>query len=213
MIVQFVNDTAAKEIVNYENPCGKPIDDSKLNYTVKKINTSQDETQHYHNDEGGIISSSLSKTLQSHVNIIENNIEAIYSIEILDNRKSDDSWENSNSKYYNLKTIRVNFGSNKKSFIHVFINTTSVKHFEMEKARNECLQLMFSSVSHEFRTPLNAFTNSIVLLENNYNCLLQNIKTDIKPQLFEKLLPAKLKESNERFFKIWKKYQQQAWWV
>ena len=91
LIVQFVNDTAAKEIVNYENPCGKPIDDSKLNYTVKKINTSQDETQHYPNDEGRIIASSLSKTLQSHVNIIENNIEAIYSIEILDERKSDDS--------------------------------------------------------------------------------------------------------------------------
>ena len=58
----------------------------------------------------------------------------------------------------------------------MFVNTTHIKNFETEKARNECLQIMFASVSHEFRTPLNAFINSVMLLENNYLSLHEKIK-------------------------------------
>ena len=71
-------------------------------------------------------------------------------------------------QFYIVKTVRVKWNNNENSFIHVFINTTSIKQFETEKARNEMLQMMFSSVSHEFRTPINAFTNSIFLIESSY---------------------------------------------
>ena len=64
--------------------------------------------------------------------------------------------------------MQVDWNNNSNSYIHVFVNTTALKHFETEKARNECLQLMFSSVSHEFRTPINAFSNSMLLIETNY---------------------------------------------
>ena len=70
--------------------------------------------------------------------------------------------------YYNLKTMSVKWENNANSFIHVFDNITSIKQVEMEKARNQCLQLMFSSISHEFRTPINAFSNSMQLIESNY---------------------------------------------
>ena len=76
------------------------------------------------------------------------------------------------NKFYNVKTMQVDWNDNSNSYIHVFVNTTAVKHFEMEKARNECLQLMFSSVSHEFRTPINAFSNSMQLIELNYHSLI-----------------------------------------
>ena len=60
--------------------------------------------------------------------------------------------------------------------MHVFLNTTQVKKYEKEKALNKCLQLMFSSVSHEFRTPLNAFSNALNLLEINDSTLLEVLR-------------------------------------
>ena len=99
----------------------------------------------------------------------EKGVEVASSIEL---RENDDSEDESIHKFYNVKTMQVDWNNNKNSFIHVFANTTSLKNFEMEKARNECLQLMFSSVSHEFRTPINAFSNSIQLVELNYNNLI-----------------------------------------
>jgi len=63
-----------------------------------------------------------------------------------------------------------------KSYMHVFINTTHIKKYENEKAVNELLHLMFSSVSHEFRTPLNAFTNALSMIELNCNSATNKFK-------------------------------------
>lgn len=49
--------------------------------------------------------------------------------------------------------------------MHVFVNSTEIRKLEREKAVNKCQQLMFTCVSHEFRTPLNAFSNSLKLVE------------------------------------------------
>ena len=38
LILQLVNDTAAKEIIKYDNPWGQSIDDNKLEYNFKLIN-------------------------------------------------------------------------------------------------------------------------------------------------------------------------------
>jgi signal transduction histidine kinase len=76
---------------------------------------------------------------------------------------------------YTVKTIKVNWEENKNAYLHVFINTTSISKLEEEKAKNKCMQIMFSSVSHEFRTPLNAFTNSLALIEMN----VDKVKTQI----------------------------------
>ena len=51
---------------------------------------------------------------------------------------------------YNVKTIRVVWENNKHSFMHVFVDMTSVQNLEKVKATNKWQQLMFSSVSHEF---------------------------------------------------------------
>ena len=51
---------------------------------------------------------------------------------------------------YNVKSIGVIWENNKRSFMHVFVDMTSVQNLEKVKATNKWQQLMFSSVSHEF---------------------------------------------------------------
>jgi signal transduction histidine kinase len=69
------------------------------------------------------------------------------------------------SYYFTVKTIKVDWEESEKSFMHVFIDTTSIRKLEEQRAKNKCQQLMFSSISHEFRTPINAFSNSINLID------------------------------------------------
>ena len=66
-------------------------------------------------------------------------------------------------KFFNVKSIKVNWKDNKESFMHVFINTTQVKKLEQERANRQYQQIMFASLSHELRTPINAFSNSLLL--------------------------------------------------
>ena len=63
---------------------------------------------------------------------------------------------------------------------------------------------MFASVSHEFRTPLNAFTNSVILLETNYNMAVNKINEVVPPKIKELLKDRRIDESNEKFFRICK---------
>lgn len=63
---------------------------------------------------------------------------------------------------------------------------------------------MFASVSHEFRTPLNAFTNSIFLLENNYQSFNEKYNEVVPNNIKNSLKNSKMEESNEKFFKICK---------
>ena len=63
------------------------------------------------------------------------------------------------------------------AFMHVFVNTTSIKKYEKEKAINKCLHIMFSSISHEFRTPLNAFMNSTLLIEISFEAIMNAISS------------------------------------
>lgn len=55
------------------------------------------------------------------------------------------------------------------------MDTTTIKNLENEKATNKCLHSMFSSVSHEFRTPINALSNSIELIKLNFEKLKSEI--------------------------------------
>ena len=65
---------------------------------------------------------------------------------------------------FNIKTVRVKW-DNMDSFMHVFENTTQIKKLEEERASRECQQIMLASLSHDMRTPLNTFTNSLQLIQ------------------------------------------------
>ena len=171
--VDFVNDTASKELLDEHNQQNGNVDHSmikdilSLSVRIIKDQTNSDQSEH----KNTIM---LSDLLKQHIERIKNTAEVSTPIEIW-NYSEEDANKEINIKYLNVKTIKVVWENSKNSFIHVFINTSALKKFEMERAKNECLQLMFSSVSHEFRTPLNAFTNSIVMLESNFTQILNNL--------------------------------------
>ena len=204
LIAQFVNDTATKEIVKYSNAWGKPIIEENLKYELKTVYSSSNKENTFEENESNDITN-LSALLESHVEKTQlNETEVASSIEIWSDCINEMIEKCTNCKHYNVKTMQLKWGTNRYSFIHVFINTTAVKQIEEEKARNDCLQLMFSSVSHEFRTPLNAFSNSALLLESNYQMLLQKIDQLVPQELAPKLITQAQRESDERFYTICK---------
>ena len=94
--------------------------------------------------------------------------------------KSNDLAVDEDISYYNLKSIKVSWGNNKNSFMHIFVDMTSIKKLEKEKAKISWQNIMLASVSHEFRTPMNAFDNSLQLIkmkvEEMMTCLANNIQ-------------------------------------
>ena len=78
--------------------------------------------------------------------------------------------------YFNVKSIKVNWDSNKDSFMHSFIDTSQVRKLEEVRATNKCQQTMFASVSHEFRTPINAFSNSLLLVKMKVDEIQQKLR-------------------------------------
>ena len=202
-VVNFVNDTATQILINYKDPWDKPILDDKIDYLIKWISSNNNSNKNIKKKKSSIFL--LSDMLKEHITSInENNSEIKNSIEI---KFKDNNLNNSQileHKCFNLKTVQVKLNNSSWSYIHVFVNTTTVKRLEAEKTRNELLQIMFSSVSHEFRTPINAFSNSVLILELNYNNFIQK-STELLPiELQNQLLSQRDKESNERFFKTWK---------
>ena len=82
LVVQLVNDTAAKEIIEYPNPCGKPINDEKLKYEFKMVNNNKNTSISFdgENEQGTI--TKLSALLESHVDKTQvSEVEAISSFE------------------------------------------------------------------------------------------------------------------------------------
>ena len=68
---------------------------------------------------------------------------------------------------------------------------------EEEKAKYSCQKVMFASVSHEFRTPLNAFDNSLNLIK----MIHQNVQKDIQPYLDDSI-SIKIRKNSESIDKF-----------
>ena len=52
-------------------------------------------------------------------------------------------------------------------FLHMFIDTTQIKVLEETRAQVNYQRQMLASVSHEFRTPLNAMNMSLFLMKDS----------------------------------------------
>ena len=70
-----------------------------------------------------------------------------------------------------IKTCQLDISSNalenNKKFMHIFVETTQISQLEEARAQNKYQKQMLANVSHEFRTPLNAMSMSLVLLKNS----------------------------------------------
>ena len=82
--------------------------------------------------------------------------------------------ENANDKScakFMMKTLKINWEGNPNSFMHVLIDTTNVAQLEEAKNNIKCQKIMFTSASHEFRTPLNAVMNSFGFIKNTHKIM------------------------------------------
>lgn len=103
--------------------------------------------------------------------------EAVSNIEI-----SDAQDEAADVFYYMVKSIKVKWRKLNNSYMHMFIDTTHIKNLEKQKAINKCQHIMLSSISHEFRTPINAFSNSLEMLKFNSNKIGMFVEKNVKDQ-------------------------------
>jgi two-component system, OmpR family, sensor kinase len=67
--------------------------------------------------------------------------------------------------------------------MHVFIDTTGVLRLEEEKRNLKYQRIMFVSVSHEFRTPLNVIINSFEFIEDQFSYILSFLKNSQNKEL------------------------------
>ena len=79
--------------------------------------------------------------------------------------------ENQEYDQFVVKTIKINWEDNPNSFMHVFVNITSVVQLEEAKNSIKCQKIMFTSASHEFRTPLNAILNSLDFVRDTHRMM------------------------------------------
>lgn len=110
---------------------------------------------------------SFDEFISLHKDLIEEtNDEVTSSIQIMKN-----SDENLNSISFLAKSIKVKWKNLSNAYMHIFIDTENIRRLEKQKAINKCQNIMLSSVSHEFRTPINAFSNALELLKMNFTKL------------------------------------------
>ena len=192
-VIKFANDAAKLELLTYPDPEESSISDNKISL---KITNLDDNLESNEEDKDDSLTSILSKEIEKAWNTEG---EIIKQLKVIKVRNIE--WEEE-SKYFMLKTLKVNWENSKDAFMHVFINTTHFKKLEKAKATNECLRVMFSSISHEFRTPINAFSNALSLLEMNNDSLekLTRSQPMSKKSVDESLRSI---ESNKKFMKIW----------
>jgi K+-sensing histidine kinase KdpD len=76
--------------------------------------------------------------------------------------ESEVSDEENEKKVFTVKSMRVNWHG-KQSFMHVFFINSDILKLEEANNNIQLQKIMFASVSHEFRTPLNAIIHSFNL--------------------------------------------------
>ena len=158
-ILKFANDIARKLIWdNQEDYHGADMKITLLDPTLETSEAIDSTMKTFLNNQENTLMNTDDKKKQT---TLEQLIEIKPKLADIDIR-SDVS---ESSVCYTVKSIMVNWENNKSSILHVFIDTSEIRRLERVKAANKCQQVMFAWISHEFRTPLNAFINSLQLIE------------------------------------------------
>ena len=189
--VKFSNDVAKSDVLIQQNPEENELNNQSLSTKVVVINEEM-EDQDLNDDI------SISTFFINEVKRINNNNEVISNIIIKGNADSNGD----DTKCFIVKTIKVIWEQSCEAFMHVFINSTYIKKLEKEKATNNWLRLMFSSISHEFRTPINAFSNALSLLDRNNDEIVKLVRN--QPMNQKNVQDSiKITDMNKKFIKIW----------
>jgi hypothetical protein len=157
----FINNQAVKELWDEEDVEVNILKDNDEN--VEKID--------------------LERLLTSQENKIRESVHIIEAADIgkiMVTRYSEDNKGSDEPKFYTLKTLKVTWSSSSHAFMHVFISTASIHKLESAKATNKCMHIMYSSISHELRTPINAFVNAIEMIKFSSDAIKAKIRDDKK---------------------------------
>ena len=189
--LKFANDVAKSDILNNFDP--EECEFSEENLTTKVVVIDEEYA-----DIAQMNTLTVSEFLVKEVNRIDEENEVISNIMI----KKDDILIMDEDKWFIVKTMRIRWEQSNESYMHVFINTSYIKKLEKEKATNEWLRVMFSSISHEFRTPINAFSNALILLDKNNDEIEKSVRDQpmSKRHVQESI---KIADMNKKFIKIW----------
>ena len=153
------------EYLNLTECANKYIDDSKFNFKIK-----DSDLENLKSIESGEPKDlHMTDVFFVHQNMLDSEAVDEFSstIEVIPNQELSKEECQINSVFYMISSVKVKWISNQIAYMHIFTDISSVKKYEKERATNKCLHIMFSSVSHEFRTPLNAISNSVSLLGLN----------------------------------------------
>ena len=157
-ITKFANDVFQNTITKLLDESSNSHNDTEVNIWVKNDGNSTEEQ--ITSFEDFINQQEDQVTMQANLNkISEQIIEIRRKVQHINDDGNLCDEEFKVESVYNVKSVGVAWENNKLSFMHVYIDMTNMQNLEKIKATNKCQQLMFSSVSHEFRTPLNAFDN------------------------------------------------------
>ena len=91
--------------------------------------------------------------------------------------------------------------------MHVFIDTTDILKLEEANNRIKLQKIMFASISHEFRTPLNAILNSYDFVYSSFTALFEEICTETNKKILQSIILEK-KPAINRFIQMGKNSSQ-----
>ncbi|CAI2358874.1 unnamed protein product [Moneuplotes crassus] len=197
LLPKFVNNNTREHILNTD-PTGSVIDlyDSTVRVQLLDRDSNSSKIPISKLLEQHCAKAEETKQLKASVNFMV----ALYERSLRINRF--DSQENleGDVKYYTIKTMKVRWNKNSESYMHIFIDSTHITKLEEERAKSACQKVMFASASHEFRTPLNAFENSLKLIKIRFDQIIEYVT----PQLNEdtKIEVAENVEEIEKFIKM-----------
>mmetsp|Transcript_17837 Transcript_17837/g.20597 ORF Transcript_17837/g.20597 Transcript_17837/m.20597 type:complete len:153 (+) Transcript_17837:794-1252(+) len=133
LVLQFVNDYAGKDIVAYDQPCGRPICDDQLNFVVKDTTLDTKWSERFAS-EFGPGQPRLSDVLWLHQALLcDGRREVISSVKLTKiphGSQLVQTQTDTNKAFYDIKSVRVRWGSSGNSCMHVFVNTTHIKRLE-----------------------------------------------------------------------------------
>jgi signal transduction histidine kinase len=93
----------------------------------------------------------------------------------------DESSDDEKHFIFTIKIMKVEWDG-RKCFMNVFSDNTAILKLERATNNIRMQKVMFTSVSHEFRTPLNAIINSFGFIKSSFESLPEEIKSIIGQQ-------------------------------
>jgi PAS domain-containing protein len=187
-IIIYANDTAHRQLGGPENLTGRKLTELDMKCNII-VNDNEDKNHQTVAQES---------TINDVLNIIVSKIDTID--QVFTNQIKLVKEDNESEEVYNIRSVKIKWNDSEDAYLHAFSNITYLKLLEKEKITNKLMHIMLSSVSHEFRTPLNSFSNALFVIELNQKALLSIIEKECSARSMVKIDDLKMKSS--KFIKI-----------